>query len=319
MLPASDGQVEWEGGGTTLLTIVERHGRSHTAAVPLLGFELGVGAVATTYSHDSHNLTTIGTSRAAMALAANTVLSAGGGIAVVIGERVAAFLPLLAGGLMSDRPVAEVVAGAKRCGALHEWGYRHANAFMSVSTLSLPGQPVAQADRSRPRGRGPPGLGARPSLALLIGVTGAAGSDGGGQPRRRSGQRRPRSDARHRTARPPGRRSCPAASSSLGRACTAPRLEARASAGCRPARRRSRHPASARRACQRATRRHQILRVWRVEGSEHERHLDHVARAELAVPARRPPGEEVGIRPRGMGAMQARPAASTALGSGGRS
>lgn len=142
MLPVSDGEVGWE-GNATLLTIVERHGRAHTrAAVPLLGFELGVGAVATTYSHDSHNLTTIGTSRAAMALAANTVLSAGGGIAVVVGERVAALLPLPVGGLMSDRPVSEVVAGAKAVrAALHDWGYRHANAFMSVSTLSLPVSP----------------------------------------------------------------------------------------------------------------------------------------------------------------------------------
>jgi adenine deaminase len=142
-LPVSDGEVEWEGGGTTLLTITERHGRAHTrAAVPLLGFDLGIGAVATTYSHDSHNLTTIGTSRTAMALAANMVIDAGGGIAVVLGERVAAFLPLAVGGLMSDRPVSEVVAGAKAVrAALHEWGYRHANAFMSVSTLSLPVSP----------------------------------------------------------------------------------------------------------------------------------------------------------------------------------
>ena len=148
MLPISDGEVEWEGGGTTLLTITERHGRAHTrAAVPLLGFELGDGAVATTYSHDSHNLTTIGTSRAAMALAANTVIEAGGGIAVVLGERVAAFLPLPVGGLMSDRPVSEVVAGAKAVrAALHDWGYRHANAFMSVSTLSLPVSPSLEAD-----------------------------------------------------------------------------------------------------------------------------------------------------------------------------
>jgi adenine deaminase len=144
MLPVSDGEVEWEGGGTALLTITERHGRAHTrAAVPLLGFDLGDGAVATTYSHDSHNLTTIGTSKAAMVLAANTVIEAGGGIAVVQSGRVAAFLPLPVGGLMSDRPVAEVVAGAKAVrAALHAWGYRHANAFMSVSTLSLPVSPA---------------------------------------------------------------------------------------------------------------------------------------------------------------------------------
>jgi adenine deaminase len=88
-------------------------------------------------------LTTIGTSREAMALAANTVIEAGGGIAVVHGNRVAAFLPLPVGGLMSDRPVSEVVAGAKAVrAALHAWGYRHANAFMSVSTLSLPVSPT---------------------------------------------------------------------------------------------------------------------------------------------------------------------------------
>lgn len=143
MLPVSAGEVEWEGGGTVLLTITERHGRAFTrAAVPLLGFELGEGAVATTYSHDSHNLTTIGTSRTTTALAANTVLAAGGGIAIVHGDRVAAFLPLPVGGLMSDRPVAEVVAAAKAVrAALHAWGYRHVNAFMSVSTLSLPVSP----------------------------------------------------------------------------------------------------------------------------------------------------------------------------------
>jgi adenine deaminase len=142
-LPVTAGEVQWE-GNATLLTIVERHGLTQTrASAPLLGFELSAGAVATTYSHDSHNLTTIGTSRAAMALAANAVIAAGGGIAVVHGERVAAFLPLPVGGLMSDRPVAEVVAGAKAVrAALHAWGYRHANAFMSVSTLSLPVSPA---------------------------------------------------------------------------------------------------------------------------------------------------------------------------------
>jgi adenine deaminase len=139
----SGGEVDWE-GRATLLTIVERHGLAQTrACAPLLGFDLAGGAVATTYSHDSHNLTTIGTSRASMALAANAVIEAGGGIAVVHGDRVAALLRLPVGGLMSDRPVSEVVAGAKAVrAALDAWGYRHTNAFMSVSTLSLPVSPA---------------------------------------------------------------------------------------------------------------------------------------------------------------------------------
>ena len=141
-LPVSAGEIDWE-GAASLLTIAERYGRAHTrSAVPLLGFNLGRGAVATTYSHDSHNLTVIGTSKAAMTLAANTVVEAGGGIAVVIGDQIAALLRLPVGGLMSDRPIAEVVAAARAVrAALGEWGYQHANAFMSVSTLSLPVSP----------------------------------------------------------------------------------------------------------------------------------------------------------------------------------
>jgi adenine deaminase len=136
-------EVLWE-RRATVMTIVERHGRAGTQAfAPLLGFDLGVGAVATTYSHDSHNLTVIGTTREAMTVAANAVIEAGGGIAVVHGDRVAALLRLPVGGLMSDRAVSEVVAGAKAVrAALEAWGYRHANAFMSVSTLSLPVSPA---------------------------------------------------------------------------------------------------------------------------------------------------------------------------------
>src|SRR5205823_14421475 len=129
-LPIVGGGVAWE-GQTALLTIVERHGLAHTrAAVPLLGFALGPGAVATTYAHDSHNLVVIGTTRAAMAAAANAVIEAGGGIAVVhgaAGETLAALLPLRVGGVMSELPVSEVVARAQDVrAALDAWGYRHA-------------------------------------------------------------------------------------------------------------------------------------------------------------------------------------------------
>jgi adenine deaminase len=46
------------------------------------------------------------------------------------------------GGVMSELPVSEVVERAKAVrAALTAWGYRHENAFMSVSTLSLPVSP----------------------------------------------------------------------------------------------------------------------------------------------------------------------------------
>jgi adenine deaminase len=145
-LPIHAGEVRWE-GRATLVAIVERHGLARTrACAPLLGFELGPGAVATTYAHDSHNLVVIGTTRAAMAAAANALIDAGGGIAVAHGaegETLAALLPLPVGGVMSDLPVGEVVARAKAVrAALDAWGYHHENAFMSVSTLSLPVSPA---------------------------------------------------------------------------------------------------------------------------------------------------------------------------------
>lgn len=149
-LQVTDGEVLWEAAGATLLTIWERHGRAGThACAPVLGLgvgngdtDAGDGAVATTYAHDSHNLLVLGTGRASMAAAANAVRDMAGGMAVVRAGRVVARLPLPVAGLMSVRPVAEVVAQARAVrAALEAWGYRHANPFMSLSTLSLPVSP----------------------------------------------------------------------------------------------------------------------------------------------------------------------------------
>lgn len=109
--------------------------------------------MASTYAHDSHNLLTIGTSRAAMAAAAATVVTDGGGVAVVggpEGESIAARMPLPVGGVLSARPAGDVAdqAAAVRA-ALENWGWRHLNPFMSVSTLTLAVSPALKiTDRS---------------------------------------------------------------------------------------------------------------------------------------------------------------------------
>lgn len=68
------------------------------------------GAFATTVSHDSHNLTVFGRAPADMALAANTVRAAGGGLCVVSDGKVQAELALPIAGLVSDAPLTEVAA-----------------------------------------------------------------------------------------------------------------------------------------------------------------------------------------------------------------
>ncbi len=130
--------------GAALLTIVHRHGRTDDRAfAPVVGLALGDGAAATTYAHDSHNLLVLGTSPRSMAAASAAVVAARGGVAVAERGSVTALLRLPVAGLMSAAPGAEVAAEAAAVrGALDAWGYRHANAFMSLATLSLPVSPA---------------------------------------------------------------------------------------------------------------------------------------------------------------------------------
>ncbi|MFI6519570.1 adenine deaminase C-terminal domain-containing protein [Spirillospora sp. NPDC050679] len=136
-LDVRGGTVEWE-GRAALCWVRNRHGRDHVSAVPLTGMDLGDGAVTTTYAHDSHNLVTLGTTRASMRAATAAVLADDGGVAIARGGAVTARLPLAVGGVMSAAPAGEVAAASRAVrDELGEWGWRHRNPFMSVSTLTL--------------------------------------------------------------------------------------------------------------------------------------------------------------------------------------
>ncbi|MBY4610422.1 adenine deaminase [Rhizobium sp. 9T] len=89
--------------GSAMIAVAHRHGK--TDGVPRIGFLTGWGewrgAFCTTVSHDSHNLTVFGGNARDMALAANAVISAGGGMAVARGGKVEAILPLPLSGLVT--------------------------------------------------------------------------------------------------------------------------------------------------------------------------------------------------------------------------
>jgi len=99
--------------GATLIAVAHRHGKADSR--PKVGFLTGWGewrgALATTVSHDSHNLTVFGGNPEDMAVAADPLIAAGGGMAVASGGKVDALLPLPLAGLVSDRPLDEVAAG----------------------------------------------------------------------------------------------------------------------------------------------------------------------------------------------------------------
>ena len=80
-----------------------------------------------------------------MALAANALRDCGGGFAVAIEGRLTALLPLPIGGLMSDRPAAEVAdALAALRAAARDTGATLANPFLALAFLPLPVIPFAR-------------------------------------------------------------------------------------------------------------------------------------------------------------------------------
>jgi adenine deaminase len=92
------------------LAVVERHRGTGNVGVGLVrGFGLRRGALASSYAHDSHNIVVVGTNEEDMFRAAAQVASLQGGLVVATDGRVVASLPLPVAGLMSPRPIDEVV------------------------------------------------------------------------------------------------------------------------------------------------------------------------------------------------------------------
>ena len=123
------------------LAVLERHkGTGHKGIGFLGGYGLKAGAVATSVAHDSHNLIVAGVSDRDMALAAETVRKAQGGIAVVKNGAVLGLLPLPICGLMNPmaaEAVDEKLEELKRLAA--GLGVREGiDPFMTLAFVSLP-------------------------------------------------------------------------------------------------------------------------------------------------------------------------------------
>jgi adenine deaminase len=110
-VPVEDGHIAADPQRDILkLAVVERHRGTGNVGVGLVrGFGLRRGALASSYAHDSHNIVVVGTNDEDMLRAAVQVASLQGGLVVAAGGRVVASLPLPVAGLMSARPIDEVV------------------------------------------------------------------------------------------------------------------------------------------------------------------------------------------------------------------
>ena len=123
------------------IAVVERHKNTHHIGIGFLqGYGLKSGAVATSVSHDSHNIIVVGTNEADMAAAANRVVELGGGIVVWDGGVPKAEVPLAIAGIMSDEPLVTVNAKLEAAkAAAHNLGVNPGiDPFMTLSFMALP-------------------------------------------------------------------------------------------------------------------------------------------------------------------------------------
>ena len=138
-----DGVLDWKSAGLSLAVVFERYGKNGNIGYGLVeGALTKPGAVATTWSHDSHNLFVLGTDEEDMKLAQRRVLELQGAYVVYAGGKSLAETRLTIGGIVSDQPVEVLGQELKEVRAAMEGlGYENNNVIMSMSTLCLPVSP----------------------------------------------------------------------------------------------------------------------------------------------------------------------------------
>ena len=142
-LDVKDGAICWKEAGLSLAVMFERYGKNGNISFGLVeGALRKPGAIATTWSHDSHNLLVLGTCEQDMAAAQNRVIELQGGYVAAEHGRVTAEARLPVGGILYDGPVEELASDLGRVRqAMRELGYENNNEIMSMSTLGLPVSP----------------------------------------------------------------------------------------------------------------------------------------------------------------------------------
>lgn len=123
-----------DGRDIAYLAVINRYTPEPPAVAFIKGLGLGRKSIAASVAHDSHNVVVAAGTREALAKAANAVFRAGGGLALINGER-EQVLPLPIAGLMSDKPAEEVGETYKKL--TREVQGKFKAPFMTLSFLAL--------------------------------------------------------------------------------------------------------------------------------------------------------------------------------------
>ena len=134
------------------IAVIERHKNTGKMGVGIIkGYGIRGGAIASSVSHDSHNIIVVGDNDRDMAVAVKEMIRTQGGYTLVCNGEIYGTLPLPVMGLMSDAGYESVnEALAKMIPKAHEMGVKEG--FDPFITLSFMALPVIPEIRITPRG-----------------------------------------------------------------------------------------------------------------------------------------------------------------------
>jgi adenine deaminase len=121
------------------IAVFERHLQTGRVAVGFVrGFGLERGAFGSSVAHDAHNLVVAGVDDASILTATERLRELGGGLVVVDEGAVLAELPLPVAGLLSDRPLGEVLDASREvAAAIRALGVSFPQPVQMLAFLSL--------------------------------------------------------------------------------------------------------------------------------------------------------------------------------------
>ena len=135
-----DGSIVLPNDDYKFVIVLNRYGKGTIGKGIVKGFGTKKGALASTVSHDSHNLTVVYDNEADALLVANTLKECGGGMCAAYNGTVLSTLPLPLAGLMSLKSAEELsVVSQKMKQAIVELGLTDMeNPLLRIVTLALP-------------------------------------------------------------------------------------------------------------------------------------------------------------------------------------
>ncbi len=121
------------------IAVLERHLATGRTGLGLVqGFGLRRGALASSFSHDAHNVVVVGMDDESMRAAVERIIATGGGMVVAADGAVQAELPLPVAGIVSDAPFSEVVERGHAClEATRALGCELDSPFQTLAFLAL--------------------------------------------------------------------------------------------------------------------------------------------------------------------------------------